>query len=517
MDAPSNIRAVQERGGSPVIRITWDPAANAGGYRIYRAESPYGPFSLVAVTADAGYLDHNLLPSRTYFYYAVSVQENGMESAPTKIVSVHTQDGLRVSVDRIAANALDISWNPVVGVECFSIYRSGRPEGPFQMIGSVRGTHFQDNCLRLDTSYYYRVLASSGLEGMGSGKTQAVSLDVTVTELNSNSLQMEWAPVFGAARYQIFRSVCNGGYQFVTVVPGCQVSFDDTGLAADTMYCYQIVSDNGAVGSAQGRTAAQTIGVSVSLAGSTSLLVSWERVCGAACYSVYRSERGGTGELIALQPETAYLDRGLRQNTTYRYWVAADTGAAGEGVGTTIWEEFHIWYENLMGASNSNPISYRTDMPTIPIIDPGELPNYKFIGWFTQAVGGEQVREIPQGSSGDITLFARWEAICVHYTVLYCGNDAGGPAAEWIPFPAEAVSGNSFTLPNAIPTRRGYQFLGWNSKPDGSGDWYQPEDVIERIMADLTLYAQWTAAPPPPCRPSCGWFWYGCGFPGLTC
>ena len=94
---------------------------------------------------------------------------------------------------------------------------------------------------------------------------------------------------------------------------------------------------------------------------------------------------------------------------------------------------------------------------------------------------------------------------------------AGGPAAEWIPFPAEAVSGNSFTLPNAIPTRRGYQFLGWNSNPDGSGDWYQPEDVIERIMADLTLYAQWTAAPPPPCRPSCGWFWYGCGFPGLTC
>ena len=51
----------------------------------------------------------------------------------------------------------------------------------------------------------------------------------------------------------------------------------------------------------------------------------------------------------------------------------------------------------------------------------------------------------------------------------------------------------SFTVPQAEPTRFGYEFMGWNSSRDGSG---QPFSPGETAMADgsFTLYAAWKKA-----------------------
>lgn len=40
-----------------------------------------------------------------------------------------------------------------------------------------------------------------------------------------------------------------------------------------------------------------------------------------------------------------------------------------------------------------------------------------------------------------------------------------------------------------------YQFLGWNSMPDGSGKYYHPGDEIENMEEDIDLYAIWVCAP----------------------
>lgn len=46
------------------------------------------------------------------------------------------------------------------------------------------------------------------------------------------------------------------------------------------------------------------------------------------------------------------------------------------------------------------------------------------------------------------------------------------------------VAGNAFE--NA-----GYEFLSWNTKPDGSGTAYNPDEKMEMPAKDVTLYAQW--------------------------
>lgn len=69
---------------------------------------------------------------------------------------------------------------------------------------------------------------------------------------------------------------------------------------------------------------------------------------------------------------------------------------------------YAIRYENLEGSPHPNPESYTAVSPDIRLLPPGERTGFRFSGWYNAPGGGRQVTVIPQGSTGDITLYARW-------------------------------------------------------------------------------------------------------------
>lgn len=73
-------------------------------------------------------------------------------------------------------------------------------------------------------------------------------------------------------------------------------------------------------------------------------------------------------------------------------------------------------------------------------------------------------------------------------------EDAAGTVG--MPLPLSCKIGGQITLPEDKPTLDGYDFLGWNTKPDGSGEKYTPGQSIT-LTKDLTLYAQWSPEPMP--------------------
>lgn len=73
-------------------------------------------------------------------------------------------------------------------------------------------------------------------------------------------------------------------------------------------------------------------------------------------------------------------------------------------------------------------------------------------------------------------------------------EDAAGTVG--MPSPLWCKIGAQATLPTDKPTLDGYVFLGWNTKPDGSGEKYSPGQSIT-LKEDLTLYAQWSPEPMP--------------------
>lgn len=143
---------------------------------------------------------------------------------------------------------------------------------------------------------------------------------------------------------------------------------------------------------------------------------------------------------------------------------------------TVLKSEFNITYVNDGNYENgANPSTYSIYNLPIALTNPN-LDGGVFLGWYLNDV---LVTEIPNGTTGDITLVAKWEK---HLNINYVLN--GGTLPEGAP--TTFIQGVGVTLP--IPTRTNYEFLGWSTKLGGTD--YITE-VSEKAVVDLKVYANW--------------------------
>lgn len=150
-----------------------------------------------------------------------------------------------------------------------------------------------------------------------------------------------------------------------------------------------------------------------------------------------------------------------------------------------------ITYLNTLGAYNPNPATFTGTSPDIILQPLDGPPGYQFVGWFTEESGGTQVTVIPSGTSEDITLYAHWAIIIPWRVLIFEPNDAGGPPAENIPSPIQIPDASEVWIPDDMPVRTGYTFVGWNIYADGSGVMYQPGQYLGPLTMDVVLYAIW--------------------------
>ncbi|MBR2090198.1 MAG: InlB B-repeat-containing protein [Fibrobacter sp.] len=133
----------------------------------------------------------------------------------------------------------------------------------------------------------------------------------------------------------------------------------------------------------------------------------------------------------------------------------------------------------------NNPKTYTVDNNTIQLKAPASREHYTFIGWFDKdSEDGQQVTEIAKGSSGDKTLYARWAA--VEYKITYTTNDGTLPdGVENLQI--YTIESEDITLP--IPTKDGYDFVGWYGNGEFNGD--AITGIAKGTTGDTTLFAKW--------------------------
>ena len=92
-------------------------------------------------------------------------------------------------------------------------------------------------------------------------------------------------------------------------------------------------------------------------------------------------------------------------------------------------------------------------------------------------------------------MYAVWDETVtpITYYIEFDGN--AGTAARNVPGRMEAQYGEEITLPKQQPERTGFTFMGWNTRTDGQGTEYQPQDTVKNLTtvnhATVKLYAQW--------------------------
>ena len=125
---------------------------------------------------------------------------------------------------------------------------------------------------------------------------------------------------------------------------------------------------------------------------------------------------------------------------------------------------------------------------------------YLFSGWNTKSDGTgtsytnkQSVKNLTTVNGGVINLYAQWKSIT--YTVKFDGNGADGGSTASMTMTYDELKR---LTPNGF-TRKSHEFIGWNTKADGSGTNYGDNVSVKNLTtvngATVTLYAQWRYVP----------------------
>lgn len=106
---------------------------------------------------------------------------------------------------------------------------------------------------------------------------------------------------------------------------------------------------------------------------------------------------------------------------------------------------------------------------------------YIFLGWYDS--DGNRYESVGGANASNLTLYALWQQSGENFTVTY-DLQGGTLLGE---NPVSVGAGEAHTLYGA--EKAGYDFVGWNTAEDGSGDYYTE---LYGISDDLVLYAVYT-------------------------
>jgi fibronectin type 3 domain-containing protein len=164
--APTGVGATAANGQ---VTLTWNAAATATSYQVYRSTTQGQQGALIGSSAGTNYTDATAANGTTY-YYAVSAlnaagasppsaQSSG--ATPTAPVAVPAAPAGVTAVDGVAQ--VTVSWTGVSGAISYKVYRSTTQGQQGTQIGSSTVASFTDIAALDGTAYHYRVSASNAV------------------------------------------------------------------------------------------------------------------------------------------------------------------------------------------------------------------------------------------------------------------------------------------------------------------------------------------------------------------
>ena len=326
--------------GKPML--TWNAVSGATSYKVYRATSKSGTYSLLGTTTATSYTNTGAKAGTTYYYRVKAVNDAGLSpysnivSGQSKAVTPKPAAPV-VKIGHSASSGKPVlTWNAVSGATSYKVYRATSQSGTYSLLGTVTAMSYTNTGAKAGVTYYYKVKAVNAAGE--SAYSNIVSGRATVTTLTmghsstSGKPQLTWKAVSGAASYKVYRATAkNGAYSVINTTKA--LTYTNTGAALGTTYYYKVEALNAAGKSlgfsdvVEGKVApVLAVGYS-SVSGKPQL--TWKAVPGATEYQVYRSTQQNSGySKINTTTATSYVNTGAKAGTTYYYRIVAVKGTA---------------------------------------------------------------------------------------------------------------------------------------------------------------------------------------------
>ena len=159
-------------------------------------------------------------------------------------------------------------------------------------------------------------------------------------------------------------------------------------------------------------------------------------------------------------------------------------GSTGNKAFWAKWEAtvYSITY-HLNGGTGATNGTYTIESNAITLPADPVKTGYTFGGWYDNAeLAGTAVTEIPEGSTGNKTFYAKWNPVT--YTITFDLNGGTGVANS-----TYTIESPTVVLP--IPTYTNYNFLGWYDNSRFTGN--PITEIPIGSTGNKTFYAKWEA------------------------
>ena len=252
------VKSVTPKPSAPVVKIghsassgkpmlTWNAVSGATSYKVYRATSQNGTYSLLGSVTATSYTNTGAKAGTTYYYKVKAVNSAG-ESAYSNVVSGRATVTTLTMGHSSTSGKPQLTWKAVSGAASYKVYRATTKNGAYSVINTTKALTYTNVGAALGTTYYYKVEAlnaagkSMGFSAIVEGKVAPV-LAVGYSSV-SGKPQLTWKAVPGATEYQVYRSTQqNRGYSKINTTTS--TSYVNTGAKANTTYYYRIVAVKG--------------------------------------------------------------------------------------------------------------------------------------------------------------------------------------------------------------------------------------------------------------------------------
>ena len=261
----------------------------------------------------------------------------------------------------ITATSARVNWTAGSNADTYTIARapdSGGSPGTYTdpLVTGISALFYDNSGLTSGNRYWYKVKSvnSCGSSSYSSGTKltllPATPGNPTFTAVHNTTMQVNWTSANGADTYKVERSP-SGCASFAQIASGVAgLSYVDTGLSANTTYCYKVRGTNGSGDGAYDTSASQaTTNTLPSTPGDptytnvagTTLTVNWTAASDADSYKLERAPFSGTCgaySQIATPSGLTYNDSGLTEGTTYCYKVRGHNtvGDGSYSLGTQV-------------------------------------------------------------------------------------------------------------------------------------------------------------------------------------
>ena len=159
------------------VKLTWNAVEGAVEYKIYRATSKDGKYSLMYTTSGTTYTNTKATAGVTYYYKVVAVAEkeecNSIASAAKQRTCDLAQPKITGSVKKSGDPRL--TWEKVDGAVAYKVYRA-TGNGAFKLMFTTSGTSYTNTNNKVGTTYRYYVVAVAENTWANSAASNTVKL-----------------------------------------------------------------------------------------------------------------------------------------------------------------------------------------------------------------------------------------------------------------------------------------------------------------------------------------------------